>query len=120
MKRLLALTFAMTLFPACDDGGDESGGEGGGRVDTILGLSGTSAAGQTVFTNNCGVASCHGADGNMPGTADTKRLDEEIPSLSDAQIVDVIINGEGLMPPQTALSDQQVADVLAYVQATFG
>lgn len=121
MKHLLAITFAMTLVSGCDDGGDESGEEGGGsRTDMILGLSGTSAAGQTVFTNNCGVASCHGADGNTPGTSSTKRLSDEIPSLSDKQIVDVVINGEGTMPPQSALSDQQVADVLAYVQETFG
>lgn len=122
MKRLLALTFVMTLVPACDDGGDESGGEegGGSRANMILALSGTTAAGNTVFTANCGVASCHGADGNTPGTADTKRLDEEIPAMSDEDIVTVVIEGEGLMPPQSALSDQQVADVLAYVKATFG
>jgi mono/diheme cytochrome c family protein len=122
MKQLLAITFAMTLVPACDDGGDESGGEegGGSRTDMILALSGTSAAGQTVFTANCGVASCHGADGNTPGTSSTKRLSDEIPGLSDKQIVDIVINGEGTMPPQTGLSDQQVADVLAYVQETFG
>lgn len=120
MKHLRSLVFGvLVLAPACDSGDGDSGGEGGGRVDTILAIDGDATAGQTVFTSTCALAACHGADGNTPGTAEAKRLSEEIPALDDAMTVSVIIEGYETMPAQS-LSDQQVADVLAYVNETFG
>lgn len=114
------LIAALLSLPACDDGGDSNDtGGNDSRVDTILALTPDAAAGQTVFADTCGLASCHGADGNTPGTASTKKLSDEIAELGDAAVVSVIIDGKDSMPAQS-LSDQQVADVLAYVNETFG
>lgn len=107
----------LLLTLACDSGGETE--ENSARIDTIEALDGKSADGQTVFTSVCGTTVCHGADGNTPGTADTVKLGDEVPEIDDREIIDVIINGEGDMPAQTTLSDQQVADVTAYVRATF-
>jgi mono/diheme cytochrome c family protein len=123
MKRISArLLGALLVAAACDSGdgdGDGDGDGGGSRTDTILGLSGDTTAGQTVFTGNCGVAACHGADGNTPGSTSTAQLAMVVPLLDDTTIVETIILGTGSMPAQSTLSDQQVADVLAYVTATF-
>lgn len=121
MNRTWPLLLAGLLsLPACDDGGDSNDtGGNNSRVDTILALTPDATAGQTVFTETCGLASCHGADGNTPGTPSTKKLTDEIMELSDSAVVTVIIDGKDSMPAQS-LSDQQVADVLAYVNETFG
>ena len=119
--RIIALLTG-ALLGGCDDKGGDSGdttGEEGGtgsRTDAILALSGDSAAGEAVFTANC--TSCHPADGSEGfGPA----LSEEVPEHSDEDILDQVINGEGSMPPfGDALTDQQMADLLAYLRATFG
>ena len=51
----------------------------------------------------------------------SRRATTSAPTLDDGVIVGTIINGDrtGGMPAQD-LSDQEVADVLAYVRATFG
>ncbi|HWB80583.1 MAG TPA: cytochrome c [Nannocystaceae bacterium] len=117
--RLLALSFTLAAF-ACDDGGEDAEPDHA-RTQGVLDLQGDTAAGATVFMMICGTSACHGADGNTPGTADTKKLSEEIPGRDDRNIVNVILKGEGPMPPQEAiLNDQQIADVLAYVRDTFG
>ena len=108
---------------ACDDGGEEesetSAGEtgSGDRKANILMLDGTASAGMAVFSSEtCATEACHGADGNS-GMAEN--LSERVPALSDDQIVDVLLEGSGTMPPQTHLSDQQLADVLAWLNETF-
>jgi mono/diheme cytochrome c family protein len=117
---VLAGVFAVT---GCDSGGGSSDGSGGGsggadRAATILGLTGDAAAGETVFMDNlCSSAACHGPDGTS-GTAPA--LTEQVPAASDEQIVNSLLNGKGDMTPQSALSDQELADVLAYVNANFG
>lgn len=121
--RFIALVSCLSAF-ACDsgddgDGDDDGGGSDNARTDGVLALSGDATAGMTTFTQVCGTSSCHGADGNTPGTPDTERLSEAVPTLGDRAIVNVILNGKEAMPPQTQLDDQQIADVLAYVQATF-
>ncbi len=115
---VLLLLAALVLVPACDDGADDEGG-GGSRVEKILALPADATAGQTVFTGTCGLSSCHGANGDTPGTPTTPTLTAEIMELSDNAVVGVIINGKDTMPAQAGLSDQQVADVLAYVNETF-
>lgn len=120
----LFLTAALGVAGGCDDGGDDGGDSGGGtggedRAAAILAIEGDAAAGQMVFQgNSCSVDACHGADGvsgmSMPS------LDVSVPNASDAQIVTTFLNGKGSMPPQAQLSDQQLADVLAYVSNTFG
>ncbi len=84
-------------------------GGGGGQGDA--------AAGKSVFITNCG--GCHTlADAGTSGTVG--------PNLDDAQpdvtlVVDRVTNGQGAMPPfQGTLSEQQIADVSAYVAQTAG
>jgi mono/diheme cytochrome c family protein len=111
---LLAFTLAFTV--ACGDKDTGTGGDSGAsEVDAILALTGDATAGATTFGNVC--AGCHGADGASGYAAN---LVEEIPSKDDAFIVNIIINGDGGGMPAQDLSDQEVADVLAYVRATFG
>ncbi len=120
----LFLTAALGLATGCDDGGDDGGDSGGGsggedRAAAILAIEGDAAAGQTVFEGNaCSIDACHGADG-VSGMA-SPSLDASVPNASDMQIVTTFLNGKGSMPAQAQLSDQQLADVLAYVSNTFG
>lgn len=109
---------ALTFTVACGGDDDEGTATPDARVDTILALTGDSAAGKTVHDNTC--APCHGASGEgISGYSPA--LTDEFKDLSDEEIVSVIINGYGAdMPAQSALSDQDVADVLAYGRETYG
>lgn len=97
------LVMALGLM-ACNDKGDDTAGAG----DIV----GDAAAGATVYNATC--AACHGADGNV----NEAKLTEEIPALTDDEIEDVILNGYDEMPPQ-GLTEQEVADVIAYLRETF-
>jgi mono/diheme cytochrome c family protein len=117
-RAAIVLMATMTLLPACDGGGESGDGgstSGDSRVDMILSLSPDAAAGAQVFTNTCGASICHGADGNSGSAAD---LSTVAPSLSDAQLVTTVLDGVGNMPPMN-LSDQEVADVVAYLNENF-
>ena len=71
---------------------------------------GDATAGATVFANTCAV--CHGADGTG-GSGPDITGEANSPELSDT-----ILNGTGDMPAQD-LTDTEVADVIAYMKATF-
>jgi|GEM_PF-1245817 len=119
----LLLAGSLALATGCDDGGDDGGGDGGSggddRAATILGLTGDAAAGGQLFAGgSCATDACHGADG-ISGSA-MPSLEMSVPDTDDATIVDSLLNGKGGMPSQASLSDQQLADVLAYVSDTFG
>ena len=82
------------------------------------GVEGDPVAGKTVFTANCGT--CHTlSDAGTTGTVGPD-LDASAPSLD--LVIDRVTNGQGGMPPfGDSLSEQQIADVSAYVvQATSG
>lgn len=119
----------LALTTACDeDSGDEGGGDtsaddgGGDRASTILGLNGDAASFGSLFTANCGIAGCHGPNGN-DGAAPA--LQDRVGPLSDEEIVDILLTGVAdgdsgmVMTPQSHLSDQELADALAYVNANF-
>lgn len=114
MRRLLLLTLPLLLTPvACDSGDGDGGGDDNGA---ILDLTGDAAAGETVFTAGmCATAACHGSDG-VSGQAPA--LDGVVGSRTDEQIIDSVLDGKGAMPPQD-LSDQQMADVLAWLRQEF-
>lgn len=82
-----------------------------GSEDTIVG---DATAGETVYATTC--AGCHGTDGEG-GTGPA--MTDEVPELTDEEIEDVILNGAGTMAP-VDLIDQDRADVIAYLRATFG
>ncbi len=124
LRKMPALLFAgsLVLATGCDGEEDDGGGGGTGgddRTATILGLEGDAAAGGMVFSSGaCATPACHGPDGTSGMASPT--LDTSIPSASDMQIVNSLLNGKGSMPAQSNLTDQQLADVLAYVTDTFG
>ena len=113
---LVVLTLALGLLGAgCLDGTE--------TTDTsdlpALKLTGDPAAGKEVFTS-AGCAGCHtlsdaGATGNVGPNLDEAKPDKEL-------VVTRVTKGMGAMPPFAGqLTDQQIADVAAYVtQATGG
>lgn len=83
--------------------------EGGGGAYA----NGDAAAGKLVFTSK-GCATCHtlaaaDATGTVGPNLDEKKPDETL-------IVDRVVNGKGAMPPyKSQLTDQQIADLVAFV-----
>lgn len=83
------------------------------RASTVLTKTGVAADGEKVFlSNSCG--GCHGANG--------KGITGSGPNLLTAsskgeKFVDVIIAGDGSMPSYPKLTDQQLADLLAWAKA---
>jgi mono/diheme cytochrome c family protein len=89
----------------------------GQRVKSVLSLTGDVTTGETVYYSYC--AFCHGADGTgiASGAAD---LNVALLKLTDDQIALTILEGKGNMDAYAStLDDQQVADVMAYIKATF-
>ena len=80
---------------------------------------GDPVAGKKVFLGSSGCGTCHTlADAGTSGTVGPN-LDDAKPSLELA--VDRVTNGQGVMPPfSSSLSDQQIADVAAYVSQAAG
>ncbi len=106
MNKWMILT---ALLMACGDKSDDTSGD---RVSTITALSGDSTSGEALYTSNC--SGCHAADGS--GGAGPALMGD----LPDAEeIAETVINGKESMPSFDSLSDQDIADVIAYLQATF-
>lgn len=103
MKWTMIALAAMSLA-GCGDKGDDTGG-----------LVGDATAGETVFNDVC--TACHGADG-LGSEGYSPSLADETLDLSDEEIRDVILNGYGEMPAQD-MTEQEVADVIAYMNATY-
>lgn len=82
------------------------------RADDVAALTGNADAGKPLFDSNC--STCHGADGTG-GTFDESVVKAQ--SKDDAYIADYVINGDGQMPAfGDSFSDQQIADIIAYVR----
>ena len=81
------------------------------------GVEGDPEAGEAVFVANCGT--CHtlsdaGTTGNVGPNLDDSQPPEDL-------VVDRVTNGRGQMPPfKGSLSEQQIADVAAYVSSAAG
>ena len=95
----------MTLLVACTDG-----------TDTGEEIVGDVAAGEALYTSNC--IGCHGADGTQ-GTSGASDLTVEVPLLDDAGLETIILDGEEAMPGYD-FDAQELADIVAYLRATFG
>lgn len=80
---------------------------------------GDPVAGKEVFLGSSGCGACHTlADAGTSGTIGPN-LDDSQPSFELA--VDRVTNGQGSMPPfSSSLSEQQIADVAAYVSSAAG
>ncbi|MFT4978762.1 MAG: mono/diheme cytochrome c family protein [Myxococcota bacterium] len=91
-------------------------GCGTDRVEAILALEGDVAEGASVYSTQC--SGCHGADGEGGvGPA----MDALVPAHTDTQFIDVVLYGIGdEMPTHDHLSDQRIADLLAWARDTYG
>ena len=77
------------------------------------------AAGEELYSEQC--VACHGANGGgeaESGYPDAPPLDNTVPGLTDEALVDLIIEGQGGMPP-VPVSDDEALDIVAYLRATF-
>lgn len=83
-------------------------------IADVLVLEGTPKRGQALYQMHC--ARCHGAEGG--GIASNPALSKTTLTLRDPDIVDIMLNGKGGMPAQR-LDEQQTADVLAWMRATW-
>lgn len=104
MKWSALILFAFTAVGCKDKGGDDTGSGGGDAT-----------AGAQVYADTC--ATCHGANGTE-GEPTYPSLVVEIPDQTDAQLESIIQDGYGDMPAQ-GLTDTELADVIAYLRATF-
>ncbi|MCB9763396.1 MAG: cytochrome c [Alphaproteobacteria bacterium] len=113
MRYLIPLSFLAVLACGDKDTADDSGDA---EINAVLALSGDSTSGESIYSAQC--ASCHGASGEGGvGPA----LSDEVPEHGDAELLEYIIYGEDTMPAfGQSLSDQEIADVLAYLNATWG
>jgi mono/diheme cytochrome c family protein len=115
MLQLLLATGLVLLLPLIGCNGD-TGAEADGGTET--GIEGDVARGEELFASCAG---CHGPDGaggiDINGTLSSD-LRDEIPEMTQAELEDVIENGDGAMPPQYD-DPQDIADMIAYLVETF-
>ena len=90
------------------------GGTGSGSGLGALDLEGDAVRGGALFASRCAV--CHGDDGR--GGSQGVNIADHVPYHSDEELVELLAEGGGRMPAP-GLSDQEIADVLAYLRATF-
>jgi mono/diheme cytochrome c family protein len=92
------------LYAACDGAQVE-----GDRVDAILALEGDPVAGEAQYQANC--ATCHASDGSGGSGPAIAGWDDP------PEFVEVVVGGDGTMPAFGSLLDQDIADMLAFVEA---
>jgi mono/diheme cytochrome c family protein len=96
----VALLASVSVLVACgaDDGGEGDGGGGGDAT-----------AGRALYETNC--AACHGAGGEGSGSYPS------IVGEGGSDAIDIVTNGDGGMPAFGGrLTEQEIADVVAYVE----
>jgi mono/diheme cytochrome c family protein len=89
------------------------------ETETTPEAEGDPAAGKEVFLGASACGTCHTlADAGTSGTVGPN-LDESQPSYD--LVVDRVTNGQGAMPSfSSSLSEQQIADVAAYISSVAG
>jgi mono/diheme cytochrome c family protein len=103
-----------------DSGGPPTGQE---RYDAILELTGDLDVGAFLFAQHCGA--CHPAPG-ATNSLGYPPLEDVVPLYTVGQLVSVVVEGTtgetgSTMPAYgDAFTDQDVADVVAYVRLTYG
>lgn len=91
---------------------------GGSSAHPALDLTGDATAGAAVYAASC--ESCHGADGTGGTGSD---LTAELPGQTQEDVVMVLVDGipsTSMVSYDAILSDQEIADVAAYVLDEFG
>jgi cytochrome c6 len=88
-------------------------------TETTPALEGDPVAGKEVFLGTAGCASCHTLSDAGSTGAVGPNLDDAKPS--EELVLDRVTNGQGGMPSfSSTLSEQQIADVAAYVSSVAG
>ncbi len=90
--------------------GSESTSSDDARAATVAALTGDVTAGASVYAANC--TNCHGANGKSGSTRKNVASDA---AGDRTQAIKKVINGGGGMPVFASLSDQEIADVVAYL-----
>lgn len=112
---VLSFGYASLLLVGCTGRASEPPIEE--RLSRIEALSGNAEQGKTVFAANCGQARCHGADG-ISGPA--PNFDLTAKQFGNGAIARIVLQGSGGgMPSQALLTDQEIADALAWIDRTF-
>ena len=112
------LGLGLLLVAGCAAPADDADG----AVNPVLAGTGEVAAGGELFAANC--AQCHGADANGSNQGPSFLNDIYVPSHhADGAFLLAVRNGVqphhwdfGPMPPRPGLSDQDVADIVAWVR----
>jgi mono/diheme cytochrome c family protein len=112
-KQLERLTRLMVVLALAACGPSDPSG----RAQPISALNGDAARGGPLFTQQC--ASCHGANGKGDAASGASDLTPLSKKYTTFMFASVVVNGSGRMPPMPALKDQEVADIVAYIKATF-
>lgn len=103
LRLCLTLLISASLFSAC------------GASDNAIAISkieGDPAAGQPLYEEHC--SSCHGA---MAGGGSGPNLIKELKEHDLADMIDVVLEGDGSMPSFEYLEDQKIADIMAYIKS---
>jgi mono/diheme cytochrome c family protein len=79
-------------------------------VSSVTALSGNATTGATLYANSC--AQCHGASGQ--GASRYPRI---AGTTNATRLADVMLYGKESMPAFSDLSDQELADIIAAVEA---
>jgi mono/diheme cytochrome c family protein len=101
------------------DGGLNADGGVKSREQKVAALAGVAANGASLYLTKGNCGSCHGADGKTPTNGSFPSLKE--PSASDPvdELAGYILNGKGTGMPAcaTKFTDQEVADLVAWMKA---
>jgi len=85
------------------------------RAALVTELSSDATSGEKTFNANC--TTCHGSDGSGSGSAPS--LFDRVPTLSDQKLVERLILGKSPMPSWAFFTDQELADLRAFLRQTF-
>jgi len=112
------MVVAAAALAAAGCGGTDAATPTPTTTGTTPGLPGTLAAGKAVFLGVSGCGGCHAlADAGATGSV-ASDLDEKKPS--EARVREFVSKGKDAMPAYEQLSEQEIADVAAYVAAVAG
>lgn len=115
---VLALLVLPLALAACPGGDDETDTDVSGFTHPSLELTGNVTDGQTVYTSNC--STCHAEDGTGGAGSD---LTAVLPGDSVEDVTQAVvegIDGTSMVSYDGTLSDQEIADVVAYIRSEFG
>ncbi len=113
---LIVVPLALLACNGDDNGGGDTDPEG--FTHPSLDLTGDPAAGADVYSSSC--ASCHAADGTG-GTGND--LTASVPGQTREELTEILVEGiEGtsMVSYDDILSDQEMADVVAYMLDEWG